>query len=185
MAARGYNKKSLSREIGLNERLIYDLMKTRDPRNETLAAVAKALNMSLAELRDGPPGGEPSTIQIMGAVAAGEAWTVYADRLGELELQISAGDAVALEVVGDSMSPVYRNGDIIVGDRQDGRRIHNLIGKDCIVQTATGERYVKYLARGTKKDRFNLRSYNPVNPDIENAQIEWAAPVIWIKRGGR
>lgn len=83
------------------------------------------------------------------------------------------------------MVPVYRSGDILVGVKHAGRTAHNLIGLDCIVETDTGERYVKFLSKSTQKGRFNLRSYNPANRDIEDVRIAWVAPVMFIKRGGR
>jgi transcriptional regulator with XRE-family HTH domain len=101
MELRGLNPKALARAVGKNERLIYDLLeKTSDPRNATLAAVATALGMTLRELRDGTADGIVR-IPISGAVAAGEGWTPIDDGLGELELLLSPGEAIALEVRGD------------------------------------------------------------------------------------
>jgi phage repressor protein C with HTH and peptisase S24 domain len=182
MTARGFTRKSLGRAVGRNERLIYDLLSsTDDPRMDTLAAVAAALGMSVSELRDGV-GDSGQRVQIIGAVDAGEGWTVYEQAVSAVELSIPAGDPVALEVIGDSMAPVYRNGDVLVGVKHTGAGIDNLIGKDCIVQTESGDRFIKYLARGYVAGRYNLRSYNPANVDIENVRIAWVAPIVWVKR---
>lgn len=136
--------------------------------------------MSLAELYDG----EALVFQripVIGAVAAGEGWEPFDDELGEIELKMD-GEAVALEVRGDSMFPVYRNGDLLIGTKRAGPRADNLVGLDCIVMTDDGKRYVKFLSRGSMSGRFHLRSYNPAHRDVENVKIAWAAPIVWVKR---
>lgn len=66
-----------------------------------------------------------------------------------------------------------------------GKNISNLVGQDCVVQTTTGERHFKILKRGSRAGTYNLRSYHLPSEEIENVALEWAAPVVWIKRGGR
>lgn len=83
------------------------------------------------------------------------------------------------------MAPVYREGDLLIGAKRTGKSADNLLGLDCIVVTEDGERYVKFLARGTARGAFNLRSYNPAHKDIENVRLSWAAPILWVKRSQR
>ncbi|KAF0118144.1 MAG: transcriptional regulator [Rhodospirillaceae bacterium] len=85
--------------------------------------------------------------------------------------------AYVLEVSGDSMEPVYRDGDRLVispgGSIRRGDRV--------VVRTTEGEVMVKELVRRTAK-RIELKSLNTAHPDrsfdIEN--IGWIARVIWV-----
>lgn len=86
---------------------------------------------------------------------------------------------IALRVTGDSMYPRYDDGDLIYA-----RREHNSIDKDClqrecIVKLRNGEIYLKKLHKGPQPGRYILRAHNA--PDIEDAEIDWALPVLWHK----
>lgn len=182
MDLRGINPKELSRAVGRNERLIYDLLSTTDnPRVDTLEAVAHALGHDLQWLLlDSAQ--TAHTIPILGCVSAGDGWMIYTDGLDEITMETSPGEAIAVEVKGDSMAPIYRNGEVLIGVKRMGETINRLIGLDCIIETDVDARYVKFLQRGTMRGRFNLRSYNPVNVDIENVRVRWAAPIEWVRR---
>ena len=182
MADRNVNPKELSRLTGMNERLVYDLLqKTTNPRIETLSAVASALGVSVAQLRDGIDP-DIATVPIIGRLTDGERWSMLEDDAQLIEFKLSSGEPVAIEVAGDSMAPVYRSGDYLIGVKVSGGSAHNLIGVDCIVETEDGGRHVKYLARAPMRGRFNLRSYNPTTPDIENVRVTWVAHVQWVRR---
>jgi len=180
MQQHGIGAKPLSREAGLRS-VGYMLSKTDNPGVNTLAKVARVFGKTLGEIYDGDNLGR-QRIRVIGAVAAGEAWTVYDDELSEVDLTIDGGEPIALEVTGDSMIPVYRSGDIIAGAKRTGAQVERCIGLDCIVMTEDGGRYLKYLARGPMRGRYNLRSYNPAVDDIIGVRIAWAAPVAWVRR---
>lgn len=86
--------------------------------------------------------------------------------------------AYALEVSGNSMLPLYRNGDVLVVSAtatvQHGDRV--------VVRTLDGEVMAKVLAR--KTDRFiELES---LNPDFENRQfklteVDWMHRILWVR----
>lgn len=184
MEQHDYGQKPLSRAAGLNERAVGQMLNSTDnPGVRTLEAIAQVFGMTLGELYDGDGAGRQK-VRVMGAVAAGEAWTVYDDMTDEIEMSISGGEPVALEVRGDSMVPVYRSGDIIAGAKRSDA-IDEFLGRDCIVQTDDCGRYLKIVAKAAVRGRFNLKSYNPLVDDIANVRIAWAAPVEWIRRGRR
>ncbi|MFN7134685.1 MAG: helix-turn-helix transcriptional regulator, partial [Myxococcales bacterium] len=85
----------------------------------------------------------------------------------------------ALEVTGDSMLPLYRDGDrVIVSPGASVRR-----GDRVVVKTRDGEVMAKVLARKTART-VELHS---LNPDHENRvlgveQIEWMARIIWASQ---
>lgn len=181
---RGLNMKQLSLAAGLGETAVRDMLKkVTSPRVDTVVAVAEQLGVTLTELLEGQAGG-PRRVPLIGFVSAGEGWHSF-DGDGpfdEIEVAICGGSPVGLVVRGNSMFPVYRDGDVLIGAKQPTANIHKLIGRDCILQTADGGRFVKFLAKGSIKGRFSLKSYNPMHPDLENALIEWAAPISVVIR---
>jgi len=85
----------------------------------------------------------------------------------------------ALEVTGDSMLPLYRDGDrIVVSPTEQVRR-----GDRVVVKTREGEVMAKILARQTA-NVVELHSLNPAHPPrhIDMADIEWIARIIWASQ---
>ena len=82
----------------------------------------------------------------------------------------------ALEISGDSMQPVYRDGDtIIVSPGAALRR-----GDRVVVKTIEGEVLAKELKRRTART-VELKSLNPEHEDrvLENEQVSWIARIVW------
>lgn len=182
---RGLNMKQVSLAAGLGETAVRDMLdKVASPRIDTVEAVAEQLGYTLAELLSGA---QPSrqTIPVIGYVSAGEGWHPFDGDapIDQIEMSMAGGSAIALVVRGASMMPVYRDGDTLIGTKRATTNATSLIGKDCIVQTSSGDRYVKYIAKGATRGRFNLKSYNPAHADVENVQIDWAAPISIVLRG--
>jgi len=91
------------------------------------------------------------------------------------------GDAgiYALEVQGDSMEPLYREGDrIVVSPTEQVRR-----GDRVVVKTRDGEVMAKILYRQTAK-QVELHSVNPAYAPriLEISQLEWIARIIWASQ---
>lgn len=88
-------------------------------------------------------------------------------------------NAYALEIAGDSMAPVYRDGDIIVAS--PGASIRR--GDRVIVKTVSGEVMAKVLARRTAKT-VELQSLVPAHePHVFAAEeIAWLARIIWASQ---
>lgn len=182
---RGMSMAEFSRAVGKNERLVNDLLssKTNDPRIETVAALCRALGWSLDRFWHGDDG--LRVIPVVGFVSAGEGWSpVDAADIDEIEMS-APPNAVALEVRGESMAPVYRDRDVIVGSKRFPGQIESVVGKDCIILTSENQGLVKYVKRSSLRGRVTLRSYNPAYADLEDVKIEWAAPIEWVKRAGR
>ena len=85
----------------------------------------------------------------------------------------------ALEVTGDSMEPLYREGDrIVVSPSEQVRR-----GDRVVVKTRDGEVMAKILARQSAR-QIELHSLNPAYAPrtLEIAQVEWIARIIWASQ---
>ncbi len=87
--------------------------------------------------------------------------------------------AYALEVTGDSMLPIFRDGDrIVVSPAANVRR-----GDRVVVKTATGEVMAKQVGRLTSQ-RVELKSLNPEYDDraFALADITFMHRVIWASQ---
>lgn len=89
-------------------------------------------------------------------------------------------DAVyALEVSGQSMQPLYRDGDVVIVS--PGAAIRR--GDRVVARTRDGEVMVKILQRRTART-IELASVNPDFPDRQFAveEIEWLARILWASQ---
>jgi phage repressor protein C with HTH and peptisase S24 domain len=85
----------------------------------------------------------------------------------------------ALQVQGDSMLPLYRDGDILVVRPDRNTRL----GDRVVVKINTGEVMAKILERRSGA-QVELRSLNPEHPNrrIPAADVEWIARIVWASQ---
>ncbi|MEA2992008.1 MAG: hypothetical protein QOD40_928 [Alphaproteobacteria bacterium] len=87
--------------------------------------------------------------------------------------------AYALEISGDSMTPAYRDGDVIVVSPAAPIRR----GDRVVAKTKKGEVMVKELKRKTSKS-IELKSINSEHPDRTLAvrDVVWIARIVWASQ---
>jgi phage repressor protein C with HTH and peptisase S24 domain len=93
--------------------------------------------------------------------------------------ELSDEHAYALEITGESMLPVYRDGDrIVLSPAASVRR-----GDRVVVKTAQGEVMAKQLARQTAQ-RIELKSFNPAfeSRDFATSEIVFMHRIIWASQ---
>ena len=85
-------------------------------------------------------------------------------------------NAYALEVTGESMQPLYRDGGILVVSPNAGVRK----GDRVVLRTTDGEVMAKVLVRRTAKT-IELASVNPAHPNLVFPvdRIDWIARIVW------
>ncbi len=108
-----------------------------------------------------------------GGYPAGSGWD-------EIDLPSLQDDgSYALEVQGDSMLPLYRDGDIIIVSPAEAIRK----GDRIVVKTTDGEVMAKILKRRTAS-QVELRSLNRDHEDrvIALDRIEWMARIVWASQ---
>lgn len=115
-------------------------------------------------------------VTLSGSAGAGGA-------IAHIELGLGDKDQIGLHVVGDDWFPAYRDGDSIIARKVEGSQMDNYIGRDCIIKITNGPAYIRILKSGSTRGLYTLRSLNPAEDDIEDAYLEWVAPIVWIKRG--
>ena len=90
--------------------------------------------------------------------------------------EIGDPNAYALEISGESMEPVFRDGDVVIVS--PGAPVRR--GDRVVVRTQKGEVMAKELKRQSAK-RIDLRSLNPAHPDysFELPDITWMHRIVW------
>lgn len=93
--------------------------------------------------------------------------------------EIADPNAYALEISGDSMEPVYHDGDmVIVSPIAPIRR-----GDRVVVRTTKGEVMAKQLARRSAR-RIELKSLNPDHSDysFDLTEVAWLHRIVWASQ---
>jgi phage repressor protein C with HTH and peptisase S24 domain len=87
--------------------------------------------------------------------------------------------AYALEISGDALKPVYRDGDVIMVS--PGTPIRR--GDRVVVKTRGGEVMVRELKRRTAK-ALELQSLHPGQADrtLAAGDVEWIARIVWASQ---
>ncbi len=168
-----------SKRVSLANRL-------RWPSTESISKVLEATSTPIEEFlgildASGPP--KKTSVPLIGMAQAG-AGGFFTDGgfpagTGWDEISfpnVSGGHSYALEISGDSMLPVYRDGDVIVVNPEAAVRR----GDRVVVKTTDGEVLAKELKRQTGKT-LELRSLNASHEDrtLTMDQVEWMARVVW------
>ena len=110
-----------------------------------------------------------------GGFPAGQGWDI-------VDFPASPGDKAgvyALEVQGDSMMPLYRDGDVLIVE--PGAQVRR--GDRVVVRSREGEVMAKVLFRKTSKS-IELLSLNTEHPNrsFELSDVEWIARIIWASQ---
>ena len=165
--------------------------KLRWPSTESIAKVLQATGSSLEQfvalIGDGGPARvRLKLVPLIGLAQAGRAG--FFDDAGfpvghgweEIAFpEIGDPHAYALEINGESMLPVYRDGDrIIVSPETSTRR-----GDRVVVKTVEGEVMAKQLARLTVR-RVELHSFNPQFEDrvLDLGDVACIHRIIWASQ---
>jgi len=193
---KGFSASGLARKAGLDpttfnksKRMTRD-GKLRWPSTESISKILHATNSTLGEfvalIGDADSGGVYRNIPLLGLAQAGangffdDAGYPVGGSWDEIPFP-GVGDphAYALEVSGNSMEPVYRDGDtIIVSPGASIRR-----GDRVVAKTVEGEVLAKQLRRKTAH-KIELQSLNADHEDrvIELQDLEWVARVVWASQ---
>lgn len=168
----------------------------RWPSTESLAKIMEAtgetLDAFLALVGDGqakPAAGRnlrPPPIPLLGFAQAGAGG--YFDDAGfpvgqgweMVDVPAASGEgSFALRVQGDSMLPLYRDGDVLIV--RPGAALRR--GDRVVLKTSGGEVMAKVLIRRSA-EAVELLSLNPEHPDrrIPAREVEWIARIVWASQ---
>lgn len=174
----------VNRRVGAGPTLVNDIVSQGvTPSIDNLAKIADVLGVSLATLYFGEERVQVN-LRITGIAGKGEMWTTLDERQANIvPLEFFDKDLVNILIADDSYEPKFHKGDVVLGPRQEGVNLDNIIGTDCIAETEDGQRYLRAIIRGTKAGRYTLRADNPKDEDIRDVSLAWVAPVRMILRG--
>lgn len=194
-ASRGLSASALAKRAGLDpttfnksKRVTRD-GKLRWPSTESVSKVLTAVNATTVEFVAYLGSAEPERrrrVPVIGYAMAGK--DGYFDDAGypagsgwdEVAFpDLEDPHCYALEVTGDSMTPVYRDGDIIIvsphGQLRRGDRV--------VAKTKSGEVLAKELVRQTPR-QLELISLNPAHGEriIPANELAWVHRVVWASQ---
>jgi phage repressor protein C with HTH and peptisase S24 domain len=160
----------------------------RWPSTESLTRILEATGVSLgdfAALADDAPE-TPTRIPLLGLARAGEdgffddAGLPTGDDWDQTDLPRPKDGLFSLRISGDSMTPLYREGDRVIVDREAAEVRP---GDRIVARLSSGEVVAKELARLTART-VTLASINPAYPprQVPRAEIEWMARILWVSQ---
>lgn len=193
----GFSASGLAKKSGLDPTSFNPSKRTGPdgrPRWPTTESVSRVLNASgasveeFADLLAGRKGQSPrrKKIPLIGLAQAGAGG--YFDDLGypagsgwdEIEVPgVTDPNAFAVEITGDSMMPVYREGDRVVVSPQATLRK----GDRVVLKTKSGEVMAKILQRQTAKT-IDVSSVNPEHEpkSFPVSDVDWVARIVWASQ---
>ncbi|QIJ74777.1 helix-turn-helix transcriptional regulator [Methylobacterium sp. NI91] len=192
----GFSASGLARRAGLDatsfnrsKRVGPDGRK-RWPSTESIAKVLAATGASLDDflhLVDSGQAPARTMVPLVGLTQAGSGRLFTEEGIptggpgwDEIEFPDLGDDhAFALEVQGDSMLPLYRDGDVLIVAPNAGIRK----GDRIVARLTNGEVLAKELRRRTART-IELTSLNPDHEDrmVPLADVAWMARVMWVRQ---
>ena len=165
-----------------------DPPRARWPSTESLTRVLAATGLSLAGFAalagDAPP--PRTSVPLLGLAQAGEdgffddAGLPTGDGWDQTDLPQPRDSLLGLRINGDSMMPLYREGDRIIVDREatDVRK-----GDRVVVRTTGGETLAKALT-AISAATVTLGSINPAYPPrtLPRRDILWMGRILWVSQ---
>lgn len=150
----------------------------RRTNTDFLSKVAAFLGVSVSELF------KRREIAVVGYIGAGGEFIGiddYAQGAGMETVEAPpglTGSAVAVMVRGESMIPVYNDGDILIYGEREYSYIEHL-NRRCVCGLSDGRIVVKTLQRGSTDSLFTLISFN--SSPMEDVALEWIAKIKWVQ----
>tara|TARA_R110002049_G_scaffold23545_10_gene83669 strand:+ start:52802 stop:53455 length:654 start_codon:yes stop_codon:yes gene_type:complete len=188
----GLSEQALSKEAGLSKDGIRNWRRRFESGDESAGAnvtsiskVAAALGVTELWLLYGVSERQPCpTVAIAGQVGAGATvpvFDIYEKGDGPQVVcppQLSPRGIVAVEIVGDSMEPIYSAGDLLFYTREASDGVpSDAIGHRSVCEDMSGMGWVKQVRAGSEPGLFNLVSLNPGADNQHNVKLKWAARV--------
>lgn len=169
----GMSMKEASLKAELGETFVRDALKRdKEPAFKNLQKVRKVIGLD---------GAVDSTVPLVGYIGAGseilpEFEQVPPEGLDQIDVPFPLpGDMIALEVRGDSMLPVYKDGHVLIVYREQKRPLSAFFGEEAAVRTSDGRRFLKTIMKGNN-GFVTLMSFNAA--PIENVHLEWVGEIF-------
>lgn len=181
--ASGLNQTEFAERLGTTQSTVTRWEKSSVPQGDMLHRIADFANTTVEKLLNaesitGTSGGELPVVGYVGAGAVVIPIDDYSRGDGMDTVERPAfikGQAVAVEVKGDSLLPVAEDGWRLVYVGEQTIVEDEVLNKLCVVHLEDERVLVKRVIRGSKPGHYHLISTNA--PIIEDVRITWAAKV--------
>ena len=190
----GLSTSGLARRAGLDPTTFNKSKRTtaggklRWPSTESVSKILHATGCSLGEFVSyiEQSGGVVQRIPVIGLAQAGsegffdDAGFPVGEGWDQVEFpNIGDPNSYALEISGDSMEPVYRDGDTVIVSPGAGIRRFDRV----VVKTVEGEVMAKVLQRRTAS-KLELLSVNTAHPlrEIPIETVSWIHRIVWASQ---
>ncbi|MDP3657982.1 MAG: helix-turn-helix transcriptional regulator [Brevundimonas sp.] len=192
----GISVSALARQAGLDATAFNpskrfgpgETARPRWPSTESLTRILRATGLSLHDfaLMAEETRPRPSTVPMLGMAQAGQdgffddAGLPVGDGWEQTELPRPTAGLLSLRIAGESMAPLYREGDRIIVDR-DSSDVRK--GDRVVVRTTGGETLAKEVAALTART-VTLASINPAYPPrvLGRRDIVWMGRILWVSQ---
>ncbi|MCL6653520.1 hypothetical protein A6R70_14605 [Agrobacterium rubi] len=174
---RGWTHEKAAEEMGVSRSQFIKL--ERGERRMTIDYInraAKAFSLRPADIVDDM---NDNTVPLVGYVGAGseilpEFEQIPPEGLEQISVPFPLPDEmIALEVRGDSMLPVYKDGHVLIVYAEQKRPLQAFYGEEAAVRTSDGRRFLKTIMKGSP---ITLMSFNAA--PIENISLEWIGEIF-------
>jgi len=165
-----------------------DPPRPRWPSTESLTRILNTMGLSLGEFaalaRDAAE--RPATVPMLGMAQAGQdgffddAGLPVGDGWEQTELPRPRDSLLSLRIAGDSMAPLYREGDRVIVDRE-ATEVRK--GDRVVVRTAGGETLAKEVSSMTSR-AVTLSSVNAAYEPrtVARRDIVWMGRILWVSQ---
>ncbi len=178
MRAAEWNQGQLAERLGVTQATVSRWLVRSEPEGHR----RDMINDLFAQFCESPTEKNASSdVPLMGYVGAGaevqpEFEQVPPEGLDQIHIPFPLpGEMIALQIRGDSMLPVYRDGMVLIVYREQKRPAEWFFGREAVVRTADGRRFVKTVMRGNPATLFSMNA-----PPIENAVPVWLGEIFAI-----
>lgn len=174
---RGWTHEKAAEEMGVSRSQFIKL--ERGERRMTIDYInraAKAFGLRPADIVDDM---NDNTVPLVGYIGAGseilpEFEQIPPEGLEQISVPFPLPDEmIALEVRGDSMLPVYKDGHVLIVYAEQKRPLQAFYGEEAAVRTSDGRRFLKTIMKGSP---ITLMSFNAA--PIENISLEWIGEIF-------
>lgn len=165
-----------------------DPPRPRWPSTESMTMVLQATGLSLSEFavlaEDALEA--PTSVPLLGLAKAGQdgffddAGLPVGEGWDQTDLPRAKDTLFSLQITGDSMSPLYREGDRVIVD-QEATQVRR--GDRVVARLTSGETVAKEVTSLTSR-AVTLASINPDYPPriVPRREIEWMARILWVSQ---
>ncbi len=176
---RGWTHEKAAQEMGVSRGQFIKL--ERGERRMTIDYInqaAKAFGIRPADIIDSE---EEFSVPLMGYIGAGaeilpEFEQVPPEGLDQIQVPFPLpAEMIALQVRGDSMLPVYKDGHVVIVYAEQKKPVSAFYGDDAAVRTSDGRRFLKTIMKGTP---ITLTSFNAA--PIENVALDWVGEIFAV-----